>query len=146
MLNVPVAAGEPYLEKVRMTPYSGVVALIGLAGNWVGTGIARSDDLTACEIYSRMLTAPAWGIDNQVLDAFGEIANMIVGNFKTSMEAFLGQMGMSIPTVMHGTDFISSNLQAEGLVVPFRWDDRKLEVKVCLLPKEQLQNGRSRGF
>ena len=56
------------------------------------------------------------------------------------MEAVVGPMGIGIPTILHGTDFTSSTLQAQGLVMPFTWDDRKLEVKVCIMPKERRQN------
>ena len=140
MLDIQVTPGEPFVEDVLTSPRCGVVALIGFAGTWIGTGITRCDAATACDLYSRMLMTPTSVIDKDVLDAFGEVANMIVGNFKTSMEAVVGQMGMSIPTIFHGTDFTSSTLQAAGLVMPFTWDDRKLEVKICIMPKERRQN------
>lgn len=136
MLDIQVTAGEPYMEDVLVDPYCGVVAHIGLAGAWVGTGITRCDELTACDLYSRMLMMPASGINREVLDAFGEIANMIVGNLKTALESVMGQMGMSIPTVLHGSNFLSTCLYGEGLVVPFTWESGRLEVKVCLMPEE----------
>ena len=44
-----------------------------------------------------MLMAEYLAVDGDVLDAVAEVANMILGNVKTTLERSLGSMGMSIP-------------------------------------------------
>jgi CheY-specific phosphatase CheX len=40
-----------------------------------------------------------------VLDAIREITNIIVGSFKNAMEAEIGGMGLTVPTVVFGHNF-----------------------------------------
>jgi chemotaxis protein CheX len=76
-------------------------------------------------------------IDDEVLDAFGELTNMIIGNFKTSLENQLGKMGLSIPAVVYGKNFSTrSPGNDEWTVIPFSWEDNQLIVRVCLKEKE----------
>jgi chemotaxis protein CheX len=77
----------------------------------------------------------AQAVDSDVLDAVAEIANMIIGNVKTSLELELGPMGMSIPTIIFGKNFSARSAGSEEwLTVPFTCEDQRLEVKFCLAP------------
>ena len=91
----------------------------------------------ACRLASRFLMSEFDSVDDEVLDAFGELTNMIIGNFKTEVEHHLGPMGLSIPTVIYGRNFSTRSLgREEWTVVPFRCGEDHLNVKVCLKRRE----------
>jgi len=132
MLGLEVAAGEPFVGESASTE-SGVLALVGLAGAWVGTGSLSCSSALACHIASQMLMAPCPGINDEVLDAVAEIANMIIGNVKTQMEATIGNMALSTPTVIYGHNFETRRVGSrEWVSVPFPCAGEIVNVQVCL--------------
>jgi chemotaxis protein CheX len=119
-------------------PEAGVVSFIGLAGPWAGTGSILCSPLLACRVCSQMLMTEKSSVDEEVLDAIGELTNMIVGGVKTELERHLGPLGLSIPTVIFGRNFKTKNVgTAEWTVEWFRWDDEQFEVRVCLAPNQR---------
>jgi len=132
MLGIEVEAGEPFVGESASTE-SGVLALVGLAGSWVGTGSLSCSTALACHIASQMLMAPCPGINDEVLDAVAEIANMIIGNVKTQLEATLGNMALSTPTVIYGRNFETRRVGSrEWVSVPFPCAGDIVNVQVCL--------------
>jgi chemotaxis protein CheX len=78
-------------------------------------------------------------VEEDVLDAVAEIANMVIGNFKTTAETHLGLLGLSIPTVIYGLNFRARTAGKEQwIVVPFRSGGDVLDVKICLTPNRGL--------
>ena len=55
-----------------------------------------------------MTESPA--VNEEVLDAVGELTNMIIGNVKTVAEAIVGPLNLSVPTVIYGRNFTSRSL------------------------------------
>jgi chemotaxis protein CheX len=80
-------------------PLSGVLSRFDLAGVASGTGFVVCSPDLACRITSRMLQMECTAIDEDVLDAMGEIANMIIGNVKNVFERELGPISLSTPSV-----------------------------------------------
>jgi chemotaxis protein CheX len=135
MLAMEIQAGDAYVETTAEPSREGVVALIGLAGQWVGTTSLSCSAALACKIASQMLMMDAQAVDGDVLDAVAEVANMIVGNVKTGLEQQLGPMGMSIPTIIFGKNFTARSAGSEDwLTVPFVSEGERIEVKFCLVP------------
>ena len=135
MLGMEVQAGDPYVETTASPSSEGVVALIGLAGQWAGTASLTCSAPFACRIASQMLMMQAPAVDGEVLDAVAEVANMVVGNVKTGLEQELGPMGMSIPTIIFGKNFSARSAGSEEwLTVPFACEGERVEVKFCLIP------------
>lgn len=84
-----------------------VVAMVGFSGDWLGTGSITCVPELARVIAGHMLmTETPTAIDNNVFDAVAEIANMVVGSAKTSLEEIIGPVGMSVPTVIYGRNFV----------------------------------------
>jgi chemotaxis protein CheX len=82
-------------------------------------------------------------VDEEVLDAVGELANMVLGNAKTVFEETLGPMGLSIPTVIYGRNFTTRSVgHNEWTVVPFELDGEVFEIQISLA---QRQHGRAAG-
>jgi chemotaxis protein CheX len=140
MLALDVRAKAPYLEGNLARPTEGVVALIGLAGNWIGTGGLYCAAECACAIASAMMQQPYESINDEVLDTVAEVTNMVVGNVKTAMEESLGVLALSVPTVIYGRNFTTRNVQKEEwTVVPFQCGDHEVMVKMCLSPADKPQ-------
>jgi chemotaxis protein CheX len=144
MLGMELAVGEPYRLPNKPDPTNGVVALIGLTGKWVGTGgISCSGDL-ARKISGQLLMSEYASIDQEVLDAIGEIANMIVGSFKNALEPEIGPVDMSIPVVVFGHNFTATSIhRADWLALPFDCGSERLIVKACLAPQAEHQHRRA---
>jgi|HubBroStandDraft_1064217.scaffolds.fasta_scaffold00235_24 chemotaxis protein CheX len=135
MLGTALHFAESYCDKGPSHPLDGVICLIGMAGQWTGTGTTSCSAEFACRIASRMLMAEYAVVDAEVLDAVAEIANMILGNVKTALERSLGPMGMSIPTAIFGTNFLAKSFGNETWnVVVFDCEGQRLEVKLFLKP------------
>jgi chemotaxis protein CheX len=135
MLGITMEPGEPRREQQGAAVSDGVFAFVGMAGNWVGSGTISCSAAFACRISSHLLMTESTSIDEDVLDAVGEVANMIIGNFKSNAEEIVGAMGLSIPTVIYGRNFTSRSLgRSDWIVQPFVCDEGELEVRVCLAP------------
>jgi len=116
----------------------GVMALVGLAGSWTGAGVICCTAAFACKLCNQFIGTAVEAVDEEVLDAVGEVANMIIGNFKTSVEEHVGALGLSVPTVIYGRNFTSRSIgQNSWTVLPFRSGDEVLEVRVCLAPAKE---------
>jgi len=133
MLSIDSQAKDMYTENLALGEAEGVVSFIGLTGKYTGTGGLQCTSDAARHMASKFLMNEFEAVNEEVLDAFGELTNMIIGSFKNDMESVLGPMGMSIPTVIYGRNFTTRSLgHEEWVVVPFDCAGHKLEVKVCL--------------
>ena len=71
-------------------------------------------------------------INDEVLDAIAELANMIVGNVKVALEDRLGPMGLSTPVMISG-DFETRVVGNPAWVtVPFECDAGNMTVQIVL--------------
>ena len=138
MMGLEIAAEASYEEANGSGTVDGVVALIGLAGQWVGGGILHCDAELARKLYSSMLMTDALptadGVTEDVLDAIAEIANMVIGNVKNVIEEQVGTIGLGIPSVVYGRKFTTRNAGSHWIVVPFVCDGAHMWVKFCLTP------------
>ncbi|MGO9241259.1 MAG: chemotaxis protein CheX [Bryobacteraceae bacterium] len=133
MLGRQLLDREPTCEADSPVHMEGVVALIGLAGEWAGTGAFRCSADMARKVSGLLLMQEFAAVDQEVLDAVGEITNMILGNVKTVFEETLGPMGLSIPTVIFGRNFMTRSVgRNEWTVVPFELDGEVFEIQVSL--------------
>jgi chemotaxis protein CheX len=135
MLGVELAAGEFVEPGSASETHCEVVALIGVAGAWAGAGSVSCSAEAACRVCSHMLMTEALSVNEDVLDAVAELTNMIIGNVKTELEAQIGPLGLSIPTVVYGRNFQTKTAGAPGwIVLQFQWAADTLTVKFCLAP------------
>ncbi len=138
MLGTELGEGAASFEASVPEPNDGVVSFIGLAGAWAGTGSVTCSPSLACRICSLMLMTESNSVNEEVLDAVAELTNMIIGSVKTDLEQHLGQLGLSIPTVVYGRNFRTKSAgTSEWTVVRFVWEGETLEVKLCLAPNDR---------
>jgi chemotaxis protein CheX len=135
MLGLEIEVGVNFVETASPAESQKVVALIGLAGQWIGTGVVGCSPEFACRIASLMLMTEYEAVNEEVLDAMAEMANMIFGNVKTELEEHLGGLGLSIPTVIFGRNFTTRSVgQHAWTVFPIKAGIDEMELKFCLMP------------
>ncbi len=140
MMGTNVVPGELGVETRSTIPGEGLVAMVGMAGAVSGSGSLCLSKKMACFVASRFLMAEYEEVNDDVLDAVAELSNMIVGGLKTSLEEQLGPMGLSVPTIVFGDNYITrSPSLGERMRVVFRCDDPDMQeeflVLVCLVPE-----------
>jgi chemotaxis protein CheX len=123
----------------RNDPEGGLMALVGLTGNWSGAGTLCCSPTLGNRVAETMFmseaSADSSAINDEVLDAVAEVTNMVVGNIKNFLEPQLGPMAISIPSVIYGHNFHFKSLTGKVIAsAAFRWDGEPLEVKVVLAP------------
>lgn len=137
MLGIELEDLPSSVDESASGPTEGVVALIGLAGDWAGSGTFSCTAAGARRLSGNLLMAEFAAVDDEVLDAVGEIANMVLGNVKTALEERLGPMGLSIPTVIYGRNFTTRSVsRSKWTLAPFRFEDEVVEVHMCLAPSK----------
>jgi chemotaxis protein CheX len=135
MFGMEIAPMPEHLDQTPPMISDGVMALVGFAGTYTGAGVVTCDAKFAIQICNRFLMSEETSVNEDVLDAMGELANMAVGNFKTMIENDLGPIGLSIPTVIYGRNFTSRSVGSnDWVVVPFEYDGDVLEIRICLAP------------
>ncbi len=145
MLGMDATMGEAKVERGVPGPTDGVVALVGLTGACVGIGSLACSAGTACRFSSRLLMTEIQAVNEEVLDAIAELANMIVGGFKTDVEKRFGPVGLSIPSVVYGWNFTTRTKgTSEWTRIPFSCADGKFDVHICLRPGETPPKGDQR--
>ncbi len=135
MLGVELGAAEMSIEQGAVEANDGVVSFIGVAGSWAGTGVVVCTPELACRICNRMLMTDNSSVNEEVLDAVAELTNMIIGCVKTDLEAQVGPLGLSIPTVVFGKNFRTKSAgTTDWVIARFVWEGEILLVKMCLAP------------
>lgn len=131
-----IRIGHPLQES------DGVVALVGMAGPWIGTGALTCKPDIACMMAGKFLMTDYAEVNDEVLDAVAEIANMVFGNLKTSIEERVGEMGLSTPTTIYGASFTTKIGGSQSWsLIPFQVCGGEMLVQICVLPnREQAQS------
>lgn len=136
MLDLEISAGQVEDDSNTTTSRaSGVVALLGLAGEWVGNGRICCTPEFGCKMASQLLMQPCEAVNEEVLDAIGEVANMIIGNVKNALEERLGTLSLSTPTVIYGHNFEARSVGVrERITLTFNSGPEQLLVQISISP------------
>lgn len=138
MLGIELQDHQEYVGASAPGPSEGVLAIVGLAGTWAGSGTFSCSAAMAQHISGALLMQEFSAIDDDVLDAIGEVTNMVLGNVKTALEEEVGPMGLSIPTVIYGRNFTTRSVgKTQWTVVPFLCQGEIVEVHLCLEPGKE---------
>lgn len=139
MLGCEAVVGQSSQIGHPLQESNGVVALVGVAGPWVGTGAVTCNPELACRLASAFLLTECPEVNDAVLDAVAELTNMIIGNLKCVIEERIGiEMGLSTPTVIYGASFTTKIAGTSAwTLIPFRVLDGDLLVQTCIIPNEE---------
>ena len=137
MLNIAAVPGAAQTRNDGLESVGGVMALVGIAGTWTGAGRLVVSPKMACTLSGALLMTTFEAVDEEVLDAIGEIANMVVGNVKTLLEEELGGLSLSIPTVIFGKNYATHSGKVHAwVVIPFLCLGENIEFRFCLMPAQ----------
>jgi chemotaxis protein CheX len=112
-----------------------VTVLVGFSGQWRGVFGLHCQAHTACRLATLALGADTDEFDERVLDAVGEIANMVAGSFKSKIPGLGENSFLSVPSVISGADYhrhvafggehLEMSLSCEGSPIWLTLDLRK---------------------
>ena len=142
MLDLNVRLEQVAISKDSTVSNAGLLATIGIAGPISGSGSLCLSTSFSCRIASRFLMNEYSEVNDEVLDAVAELANMIIGGLKSALEEDLGPMGLSIPTVVFSEHYFArSPSLSERLVLTFHCEEEshveKFTILVCLISEVQ---------
>lgn len=145
MLGMAITAKEASVQTKTTTANAGLMAVLGMAGAVSGSGSLCLSEKLACRAAGNFLMSEYTEVNDEVLDAISELCNMIVGGLKTTLEEEFGPMGLSMPTVVYGKDYLTrvSNL-GERMNVSFEFEEdgtvEQFHVVVCLITENSNRN------
>jgi len=135
MLGWEVSRGQPVLKNGRTVQYE-VSGIIGLSGKAVGTVVLSLNSQVALKAASAMLMYEATEIDEDVLDAVGELTNMVAGRAKAELEEY--QLMVSLPNVVTGRDYeVHFPSNVTPILIPFETVHGPLALEVGLAPVDE---------
>ena len=112
MLEVAVREVFELMLSCKLTvpenPTNGILditAMVGLAGQLCGVMSIQCSHQSAGLMASKMLGVEPEKIGPELCDAFGEICNMVAGNFKNKIAGLSDGCLLSVPTVITGSDY-----------------------------------------
>ncbi len=129
---------EGRTEAPEAGPGQRVVSSLKLSGSAIGLAIMSCPAELACMISSQMLQDRYHSVNPEVMDATGEIANMVVGNVKNVLEEKLGSLCLSTPS----TKTLSRGLNQGGAVLPpvtvaFLYNGQRFTITVVFADTEE---------
>lgn len=95
-LTAPKTSSEELLD---------ITAMVGLAGQLCGVLSIRCSTKSSTMMASKMLGVEPDKVGPEMCDAFGEICNMVAGNFKNKIAGLGDGCMLSVPTVITGNDY-----------------------------------------
>ncbi len=141
MMGLSATMGVPSMDSPGPGPLGGVSAMVSIVGAWSGAGVVGCDEKFARRLAGAMLMTEYDSVNDDVLDAMGEIGNMIIGNVKNGLEAAVGTLALGVPTVTFGRDFATRSMVKQAwTLVPFTCDGDKFFVQVQLTEVSQVSH------
>lgn len=110
-----------------------ISGLIGIAGEAVGSVILSFPEDTAVKVVSNFIGEEIPEVNRDVLDAIGELTNIVAGGAKKIFSEQGYHFKISIPNVVHGKDHkINRPKDVPTIVVTFSSDAGPFAVEVSL--------------
>jgi chemotaxis protein CheX len=113
-----------------------ISGVIGLSGKAVGMAVLSLSKPVALKAASTLLMSETEEINDDVIDAVGELANMVAGAAKAELEEY--DLSISLPSVITGKDHeIRFPSNVTPICVPFDtpWGPLTLEVGLVAAPE-----------
>jgi chemotaxis protein CheX len=131
MLGMELVREAPFIRKAFSPQYE-VTGIIGLTGKTTGTVAVSLPREMALSITEKLLGERPPDVNAQVIDAIGEVTNMIAGSAKSRLEHL--QLSLGLPTVVTGcSTCIGFPSRATPISIPFRSPLGPIVVEVGIL-------------
>jgi chemotaxis protein CheX len=132
MVSIEPVRGELYVKTSEKLPYD-ISGIIGLAGQASGFVIISMTESLALQCVENFIGEKKESIDDDVMDAIGEILNMIAGGAKQIFSKTGVRFKISIPNVVVGKDHVvgkQKNVQSLGMT--FKVGEETFVIEVAL--------------
>lgn len=132
MLEVEVRRGAISVREEN-APWFDISGIVGLSGKAIGTVVVSLSKPVAVKAASILLMDELTEIDDDVVDAVGELTNMVAGAAKAELEEY--ELMVSLPNVVTGRDHeVRFPSNVTPICVPFEtdWGPLSLEVGFVL--------------
>ena len=131
MLACELTRGEPFLKN-GFQPEQEVSGIIGLSGRAKGTVVLSLSPDTATRAATALLAEEFNEIDADVVDAVGELTNIITGQAKAQLAHL--DLRVGLPTVIIGKQHsVEFPKKATPICIPFTCDWGTIAVEVGLV-------------
>ncbi|MDR2553689.1 MAG: chemotaxis protein CheX [Treponema sp.] len=119
-LGEELKVGRPYFSEVSAVKDWDISAVIGLTGEARGAVVISMKKPLAIKVTGAITGSQHTGLDDDVVDAIGEIVNIIAGNAKKGLEETF-RLVISLPTIVEGKEHSIKwpNSQARIMCIPF---------------------------
>jgi chemotaxis protein CheX len=135
MLSCDVRRGKPVLKENNRADHY-ISGVIGLSGRAVGTAVLSMSESAALAAASHMLMCEITEISDDVVDAVGELVNMIAGAAKAKLEEY--ELMISLPNVITGDNHeIHFPSDVRPVSIPFETDWGPITLAVGLVEVSQ---------
>jgi len=124
MLSTQINLGKPSVKANNLT-LGEVTGIMGFAGDKKGTFTISFSKECATYAYRAMIGEDVPTINSDVVDAIGELTNIISGQIRVELEKIGVNLSASLPTVIVGQNVaISFITRLPVIALPFNFDDR----------------------
>ena len=138
MMNLKVVAGEVAIEKAQLRKAE-VIGSIGVAGFLTGSISVFMPKVLARQAVAAMLMMddPAEVADCDLVDAIGELTNMVGGCIKTTLFQKTPLFDISVPSVYIGEDLQRRSVSDDlCFLVPFKSGNVEFSVEFLMVTKK----------
>jgi chemotaxis protein CheX len=112
-----------------------VNGVIGLSGRAIGTVVVSLSRSVALQAATQMLMTPCDDINSDVVDAVGEITNMVAGGAKAQLAEY--NMSISLPNVFVGANtelYFPSDVHPISIPFETQWGPLRVDVGLSAVP------------
>jgi chemotaxis protein CheX len=137
MCQTAVKANKPSLKQDKYS-YGAITGIIGMASATIsGCMVLSFSESCILRIVANMLyEEPKAAIDDDIIDAVGELTNMICGGAKAQLAKLNHKFDLATPTMITGKGIeIAYHTEAPTIVIPFSTDHGDFVVEANLSEK-----------
>jgi len=134
MARLDSTPGKPYLKNGRST-FGDVTGVIGMASETVAGNLVISfrKSCILAVVAKMFMEEPRAEIDDEVMDAVGEITNIICGGAKAGLAKLGLAFDLATPTMIKGRDImIRYPVDSPIVVIPFATDAGEFVIEANL--------------
>jgi chemotaxis protein CheX len=132
MAFIKPVAGKPY-AKTDDTAHGEISGIIGMTGDATGSLAMSFSEVCIIGICEKMLGEKHTEMNRAVLDAVGELTNMISGSSRKLMEKDDLKVFAAIPTIVFGrAHTVRHVIKGPSIVIPFSTECGDFVIDVCL--------------
>lgn len=128
IVDMKITPGKVQLKSASKTNYD-VSGIIGISGGAKGTVALSFPRMVALPVV-RAFTGEKVVTNNQMVDAIGEVANIVAGAAKKDLAQY--KILISLPTVVMGDKHeVAGPVDSINLIVPFECPAGQFDLAIC---------------